>query len=356
VQLCRRRASHVDLRLFEQIGERRNGQPFGWRLIVQRMRRDELRKLWSLMGAHLRIGTRGSALALWQANWVRDALMRAHAGLTVELVIIKTKGDKIQDVPLAKIGGSALFVKEIEASLAGGDVDLAVHSMKDMPSRLADGLCIGAIPERESPADVLISKNGRCFLDLPAGARIGTSSLRRGAQLLHARKDIEIVSLRGNLDTRIRKLDMEDLDAIVVAAAGVKRLNCADRITEYLAESIMQPAVGQGALCLEIREADRTTAALVSVLDHASTRAVVTAERSFLGQLGGTCQVPLAAHGKIDDNGLTLTGLVAALDGARVLRDQVTGSPDQAEALGIALSKRLVAMGAEEILKDILKG
>jgi len=304
--------------------------------------------------ATLRIGTRGSALALWQAHWVKDALLLAHPGLSVELNIIKTKGDRIQDVPLAKIGSSALFVKEIETSLADGNVDLAVHSMKDMPSRLADGLCIGAVPVRESSADVLISKKGLHFSDLPAGARIGTSSLRRGAQLLHARKDIRIVSLRGNLDTRIRKLDTEDLDAIVVAAAGVKRLNFEGRITQYLADSIMLPAVGQGALCLEIRQADEITAALVSVLDHAPTRAVVSAERSFLGQLGGTCQVPLAAHGKIEENVLTLTGLVAALDGAKVLRDQVTGPPEQAEALGVTLSKRLVAMGADRILKDIL--
>jgi hydroxymethylbilane synthase len=319
------------------------------------MRRHQLRELRSLMAA-LRIGTRGSALALWQAHWVKDALLRAHPDLSVELVVIKTKGDRIQDVPLAKIGGSALFVKEIESALSDGTVDLAVHSMKDMPSRLADGLSIGAIPERESPADVLISKNDLPFFGLPAGARIGTSSLRRGAQLLYARKDIEIVSLRGNLDTRIRKLDTEDLDAIVVAAAGVNRLNFKDRITEYLDDSILLPAVGQGALCLEIRQADEATAALVAVLDHAPTRAVVTAERSFLGQLGGTCQVPLAAHGKIEQTALTLTGLVAALDGEQVLRDQVTGPADQAEALGVTLSKRLVAMGADKILKDILNG
>jgi hydroxymethylbilane synthase len=319
------------------------------------MRRHQLRELRPLMAA-LRVGTRGSALALWQANWVKDALLRAHPDLSVELVVIKTKGDRIQDVPLAQIGSSALFVKEIESALADGTVDLAVHSMKDMPSRLADGLSIGAVPERESPADVLISKNDLPFSDLPPGARIGTSSLRRGAQLLHARKDIEIVSLRGNLDTRIRKLDTEDLDAIVVAAAGVKRLNFEDRITEYLADSMLLPAVGQGALCLEIRQADAATAALVSVLDHAPTRAVVTAERSFLGQLGGTCQVPLVAHGKIEQTQLTLTGLVAALDGEQVLRDQVSGPAEQAEALGVALSKRLVAMGADKILKDILNG
>jgi hydroxymethylbilane synthase len=319
------------------------------------MRRHQLRELRPLMAA-LRIGTRGSALALWQANWVKDALLHAHPGLAVELVVIKTKGDRVQDVPLAKIGSSALFVKEIESALADGTVDLAVHSMKDMPSRLADGLSIGAIPERESAADVLISKNDLPFSGLPAGARIGTSSLRRGAQLLHARKDIEIVSLRGNLDTRIRKLDTEDLDAIVVAAAGVKRLNFEARITEYLADSILLPAVGQGALCLEIRKIDEVTAALVAVLDHAPTRAVVTAERSFLGQLGGTCQVPLAAHGKIEQSALTLTGLVAALDGEQVLRDQVTGPVEQAEALGVTLSERLVAMGADKILNDILNG
>lgn len=306
--------------------------------------------------AALRIGTRGSALALWQANWVKDALLRPYPDLSVELIVIKTRGDRIQDVPLAQIGSSALFVKEIESALADGTVDLAVHSMKDMPSRLADGLSIGAIPERESAADVLISKNDLSFSDLPAGARIGTSSLRRGAQLLHARKDLKIVSLRGNLDTRIRKLDTQDLDAIVVAAAGVKRLGFENRITEYLADSILLPAVGQGALCLEIRQADEVTAELVAVLDHAPTRAVVTAERSFLGQLGGTCQVPLAAHGKIELTQLTLTGLVAALDGEQVLRDAVTGHAEQAEALGVTLSKRLVAMGADKILKDILNG
>ncbi|MDX9786567.1 MAG: hydroxymethylbilane synthase [Desulfobacterales bacterium] len=306
------------------------------------------------MGASIRIGTRGSQLALWQANWVKDALIQTHPSLCVALSIIKTKGDKIQDVPLAQIGSSALFVKEIEAALSDGSVDVAVHSMKDMPSQLAEGLCIGAIPEREQAEDVLIAKGGKRFSKLPPGAKIGTSSLRRGAQLLHARPDICLLPIRGNLDTRIRKLDTEDLDAIVVAAAGVKRLNFTHRITEYLDASLMLPAVGQGALCLEIRQNDAASAAVVSVLNHAPTHAVVTAERAFLGQLGGTCQVPLAAHGHIEKDVLRLHGLVAALDGKKILRDQVSGPIDQAEALGIALATQLVARGAHDILKDIL--
>lgn len=308
------------------------------------------------MATTIRIGTRGSKLALWQANWVKDALSQAHPSLSVELVIIKTKGDKIQDVPLAQIGSSALFVKEIEEFLLDQRVDLAVHSMKDMPSQLAEGLCIGAVPEREKPEDVLITRSGKCFFDLPAGAKIGTSSLRRGSQLKHARKDIDIVSIRGNLDTRIRKLDTEDLDAIVVAAAGVRRLGFEDKITEYIDSNTMLPAVGQGALCLEIRQGDASIRELVSVLDHPPSRAVVTAERAFLGELGGTCQVPLAAHGRIEANTLKLCGLVAALDGDQVLRDAVEGPVDHAHDLGIELSKRLLARGADKILNDILNG
>lgn len=306
------------------------------------------------MGALIRIGTRGSQLALWQANWVKEALLQQHPSLSVELSIIKTKGDKIQDVPLAKIGSSALFVKEIEAALSAGSVNVAVHSMKDMPSQLAEGLCIGAVPKREQAEDILISKSGKRFSDLPAGAKIGTSSLRRGAQLLHARQDICLLPIRGNLDTRIRKLDTEDLDAIVVAAAGVKRLNFTHRITEILETSLMLPAVGQGALCIEIRQGDEASAAVVSVLNHAPTHAVVAAERAFLGQLGGTCQVPLAAHGHIENGLLILHGLVAALNGEKILRSQISGPIDQAKALGIDLAGQLVAQGAHDILKDIL--
>jgi hydroxymethylbilane synthase len=306
------------------------------------------------MASPLRIGTRGSQLALWQANWVKDALVWRNPSLAVELVVIKTQGDRIQDVPLAKIGSSALFVKEIEASLMGGTVDVAVHSMKDMPSLLGAGLAIAAVPVRENPSDVLISRDGKKFLDLPPGARIGTSSLRRGAQLKHAREDITLVSLRGNLDTRIRKLDTEGLDAIVVAAAGVRRLNLADRITEYLDPELMLPAVGQGALCIEVRANDETSRRTVSVLDDPATGQVVTAERAFLGQLGGTCQVPLAAHGRIEGGTLTLEGLVASLDGRDLLRDRATGPVEAAREIGIRLAEKLAGLGALDILKDIL--
>jgi hydroxymethylbilane synthase len=321
---------------------------------MQRMCRNQLRQLRSLMAPSLRIGTRGSQLALWQANWVKDALVQHHPSLEVELVIIKTQGDRIQDVPLAKIGSSALFVKEIEASLLEGTVDVAVHSMKDMPSLLGEGLAIAAVPVREHPSDVLISKNAKGFFDLPPGARIGTSSLRRGAQLMHARKDIALVSLRGNLGTRIRKLGTENLDAIVLAAAGVRRLNLADRITEYLAPELVLPAVGQGALCIEVRGNDEASRRIVSVLDDPVTRQVVTAERAFLGQLGGTCQVPLAAHGRIEGDTLTLEGLVASLDGGKMLRDRASGPVEGAQEIGTRLAGRLAGLGALDILEDIL--
>ena len=206
------------------------------------------------MPAALTIGTRGSKLALWQANWVRTQLEKAHPSLGVELVIIKTKGDKIQDVPLAKVGGKGLFVKEIEEALLDGRIALAVHSMKDMPAKIPDGLCIGAIPAREDPADVLISKNGNYFSKLKQGSTIGTSSLRRGAQIRHRRPDITIVPLRGNVETRLRKLQTENMEAVVLAAAGIKRLNLAHRITEYLNFNVLLPAVGQGALSIEIRQ------------------------------------------------------------------------------------------------------
>jgi len=204
----------------------------------------------------IKIGTRGSRLALWQANWVKSAITSINPSLSVDLIIIKTKGDKILDVPLAKVGGKGLFVKEIEEALLDGRIDLAVHSMKDMPAEIPPGLCIGAVPERETPNDVLISKNGLLFSELISGSKVGTSSLRRSAQLLHARPDLVILPLRGNLDTRLKKLETENMDAIILAAAGVKRLNFESRITEYIDENVMLPAVGQGALCIEIREND----------------------------------------------------------------------------------------------------
>ncbi len=315
---------------------------------------DELRKLRSLMPKQLKIGTRGSKLALWQANWVKESLKKLHPSTEVTLVIIKTKGDKITDVPLAKVGGNALFVKELEQALEDGRIDIAVHSMKDMPSTTPEGLRIGAVPERESPLDVIISKNDRGFDQLPPSARIGTSSLRRQAQLLHVRPDLTMIPLRGNLDTRIRKLETEDLDAIVVAAAGVNRLGFEHRITQYLDDTVTLPAVGQGALCIEIRESDSEAARLTAPLDHPVTHTVVRGERAFLRKLGGSCQVPMAAYGAIDKGVMTLQGMVASLDGTGIIRDTVSGPAGDPEHLGILLADRLIDEGANAILIEIL--
>lgn len=306
------------------------------------------------MPEQVKIGTRGSKLALWQANWVKNAIEKLHSPIEATLVVIKTKGDKIIDMPLAEIGGNALFVKELEQSLEKGRIDIAVHSMKDMPSTLPEGLRIGAVPERESPRDVIISKKGLAFDRLPPGARIGTSSLRRQAQLLHARPDLTMVSLRGNLDTRVRKLETENLDAIVVAAAGVNRLGFEHRITQYLDDALMLPAVGQGALCIEIREDDPKAAGLTEPLDHPVTHAVVRAERAFLRKLGGSCQVPMAAYGVIDNGVMTLKGMVASLKGTEIVRGTLSGPVDDPEKLGVRLADRLAERGADAILIDIL--
>jgi hydroxymethylbilane synthase len=319
-----------------------------------RLQRIQLFRVWPLMASGtITIGTRGSQLALWQANWVKGAVSRHHPDLTVELLTIKTKGDKILDVPLAKVGGKGLFVKEIEEALLDGRIDLAVHSMKDMPADIPVGLCIGAIPEREEPRDVLITRSGLHLDRLDRGARIGTSSLRRSAQLLRFRPDIRIVPLRGNLDTRLMKLESEALDAIVLAAAGVRRLGLADRITQVLDESIMLPAVGQGALCIEIRENDSRVAPVVAALDDLPTRQVVQGERMFLNRLEGGCQVPIAGHGHIDENGYTLTGLVCDVDGSHQVKQSRTGPEAQSEQIGLQLAEALLAMGAGEILERL---
>ncbi|OQX22325.1 MAG: hydroxymethylbilane synthase [Desulfobacteraceae bacterium IS3] len=309
------------------------------------------------MGGLIRIGTRGSMLALWQANHIKsaieDILRTAGKQTRVELVIIKTKGDKFLDVPLAKVGGKGLFVKEIEEALSDGKIDLAVHSMKDMPSEIPEGLCIGAIPERENPKDVLISKNNLRFGELPVGAVIGTSSLRRAAQLRCKKPDIVIVPLRGNLDTRLKKLESENLDAVVLAAAGVRRLGLEHRITEYLDESLMLPAVGQGALCIETRKDDPEIEPLLAGLDHAETRIVVMGERAFLNRLEGGCQVPIAAHGKIEDGRFSLIGLVADVDGTGIIRDTLSGPASESERIGTELAERLLSQGAKELLEKL---
>jgi len=305
------------------------------------------------MNKTIKIGTRGSKLALWQANWVKSALNAGHTSIAVELVPIKTRGDKILDVPLAKVGGKGLFVKEIEDALLNGRIDLAVHSMKDMPSEIPDGLCIGAIPEREIPQDVLISKKGLLLTGLMPGARIGTSSLRRSAQLLHARPDLVILPLRGNLDTRLKKLETENLDAIILAAAGVKRLGLENRITEYLDENVMLPAVGQGALCIEIRQNDPEIEPIIAALNHQETWTAVMGERAFLNRLEGGCQVPIAAHGKIEKDTFTLCGLVAAVDGTTVIKETLSGPEDSSESIGVNLADRLLSMGAKTIMENL---
>ena len=305
------------------------------------------------MPATIKIGTRGSQLALWQAHWVQSAIRKTNPSLLIEIVTIKTKGDKILDTPLALVGGKGLFVKEIEEALGDGRIDLAVHSLKDMPADMPAGLCIGPIPKRESPHDVLISKSGRPLAQLRNGARIGTSSLRRAAQLLHQRPDIAILPLRGNLDTRIRKLETEDIDAIVLAAAGLRRLNLENKITEYLDDAVMLPAVGQGALCIELRKNDARTAAAVASLNHPETQTVVRGERAFLNRLEGGCQVPIAAHGAIKNNDFTLQGLVANLDGTTIIRDRLSGPAAESEKIGTTLAERLLSMGAKKILDEL---
>jgi hydroxymethylbilane synthase len=253
-------------------------------------------------------------------------------------------------VPLAKVGGKGLFVKEIEEALLDGRVDIAVHSMKDMPAEIPAGLGIGAVPERETPMDVLIARAGLPLKKLGAAPRIGTSSLRRAAQLRHLRPDVAIAPLRGNLDTRLRKLAEESLDAIVLAAAGIKRLGLADRITEYLPPEVMLPAVGQGALCIETRTDDPVIAPLIAPLNHTDTRWAVLAERAFLTRLEGGCQVPIAGHAVLDGEYLRLTGLVADLDGNAMVRQTLTGPAENAETIGLTLAEQLLAQGAGAIL------
>ncbi|MDY6903935.1 MAG: hydroxymethylbilane synthase [Thermodesulfobacteriota bacterium] len=303
----------------------------------------------------IKIGTRGSKLALWQAEWVKARLEENCPQCRAELVVIKTRGDKILDTPLAKIGGKGLFVKEIEEALLDGRIDLAVHSMKDMPGDIPPGLCIGAVPDRETPFDALIASNQTPFPDLPGGARIGTSSLRRASQLLYTRPDLTIVPLRGNIDTRLSKLDSGEMDAVILAAAGLTRLGFGNRITQYMDKTVMLPAVAQGALCIEIRENDLLIQPIVSTLEHRETRIAVTGERAFLRRLEGGCQVPMAAFAEIDGNTVSIEGLVADLDGSRLIRDHVSGNPEAAAELGVELAEKLLSVGAREILDTIME-
>lgn len=299
------------------------------------------------------IGTRGSKLALWQANWVRREIMKRNPDVEVALEKIKTTGDKILDVPLAKVGGKGLFVKEIEEALLDKNVDLAVHSMKDVPTVFPDGLILKCITKREDPRDALISRNNVSLKDLPSGAKIGTSSLRRQSQLLAYRPDFEIMQLRGNLDTRLQKLEDGHYDAIILAGAGVKRLGLEDKITELIPVEVSLPAIGQGALGIEVREDDGYIEEMVDFLNHGVTSFAVRAERAFLKRLEGGCQVPVAAYGELDDETLKLTGLVAATDGTRIIKNSITGPRRKAELMGRTLAEKLLKDGAYEILKEL---
>ncbi len=305
----------------------------------------------------IRIGTRGSKLALWQAHHIRDRLLATGRVSEVELTIIKTTGDRIQDVALAAVGGKGLFTKEIEEALIDGVVDVGVHSMQDMPALLPDGLGLLSVPERADPRDAFVARLGsrlRGIGDLPLGAVVGTSSLRRSAQLLFARPDLQIVPLRGNVDTRLRKLDAAEggLEAILLACAGLARLGWGERITAPIALETMLPAVGQGALALEARVDDAQTAEIVALLDDARAHVATDAERAFMARLEGNCQVPVAGHATIDADEATLTvrGLVADPLGIKRVSAVIQGPLADARALGVALAERLLADGAGALL------
>jgi hydroxymethylbilane synthase len=305
--------------------------------------------------APLRIASRGSQLALWQAHAVERALLAADPGAEVRIDVVKTLGDKILDVPLAKIGDKGLFTKELDEALLSGAADLAVHSLKDVPTRLPHGLVIAAITVREDPRDVLILAPGVAgsLAELPAGARVGTSSLRRRAQLQARRPDLEVLDLRGNLNTRLAKLDRGEYEGIILAAAGVLRLGWEERISEILDPADWLPAVGQGALAIVARADDEAVLERLRPLEHAPTAAATTAERAFLRALEGGCQVPIGALAELHDDRLTLHGLVASADGDTILRSVIEGAPGEAAELGRSLAADLLGRGAGEVLAEI---
>ncbi|ENV13922.1 porphobilinogen deaminase [Acinetobacter schindleri NIPH 900] len=301
----------------------------------------------------LKIATRQSPLALWQAEHIRARLQELHADLQVELVTFVTQGDKILDTPLAKIGGKGLFVKELEAALLDGRADLAVHSMKDVPMALPEGLSLAVICEREDPLDAFVSNSYTSFDELPQGAKVGTSSLRRKSQILKARPDLEIIDLRGNVGTRLSKLDAGNYDAIILASAGLKRLGLADRIRHTLKPAVSLPAVGQGALGLECRDRDQAVLDLILPLLHAETDACVRAERAFNAYLEGGCQVPIAGYATLQDGKIAIEGRVGSVDGATLLQAELQGDVNQAEQLGVILAQNLLAQGAGDLLKAL---
>jgi hydroxymethylbilane synthase len=303
----------------------------------------------------VRLGTRGSPLALKQAQWVKGRLEMHHPELKVDLVTIKTKGDKILDVPLAQVGGKGLFVKEIEEALLTKKVDLAVHSLKDMPGDLPEGLKIGAVPVREDPRDVFLSPLKITLAQVPSQAKIGTGSLRRKAQLLGYRPDLEIIPLRGNLDTRIRKMETQGLAGIVLAAAGLHRMGWQHLISQYLEPEICLPAVGQGALAIEIRADDFRLENWIAFLHHQESALCTQAERAFLHRLEGGCQVPLAGQARVQGERLLLTGLIADLEGKTMFKDRREGPIHDPEGLGRSLADHLLELGGREVLNQVYR-
>jgi len=301
------------------------------------------------------IGSRGSKLALWQANYARDRLKARYAGLEVEVRVIKTLGDKVRDVALSKLGSKGIFTKELEEAILSRKIDLAVHSLKDLPTKLPEGLVIGAVTERIHTADCLVSREAVMLKNLTVGARIGTSSLRRKVQICAIRPDLEVKDLRGNLDTRLAKLERGEFEAIVVAQAGLVRLGLEDRITEVFRPEVITPAAGQGALAFEYRDGDRRTGELVSFLNHRRTELEIEAERDFLRALGGGCQVPIGASAKLgDDRRLLLYGMISDLQGERLMRDGIEDFPGARP--GKMLAERMLDSGGREILEEILGG
>ncbi|PKH91224.1 MULTISPECIES: hydroxymethylbilane synthase [unclassified Pseudoalteromonas] len=303
----------------------------------------------------VRIATRKSALALWQAEFVKAELERFHADVRVELVPMSTQGDIILDTPLAKIGGKGLFVKELEQAMLDGRADIAVHSMKDVPVEFPEGLELYTICEREDPRDAFVSNNFANLNELPQGAIVGTSSLRRQCQIKALRPDLDIRDLRGNVNTRLGKLDDGQYDAIILAAAGLIRLEMESRIADYIEPEVSLPANGQGAVGIECRIDDEVTKALLAPLEHTQTRIRVNAERSMNRYLEGGCQVPIGAYALVDGEQVHLRGLVGAVDGSEILRDEVTGHVNDAEELGIELAKKLLAQGADKILAEVYR-
>ncbi|WP_409440326.1 hydroxymethylbilane synthase [Psychromonas sp. GE-S-Ul-11] len=303
----------------------------------------------------IRIATRHSPLAMWQANFVKAELLKHHADLTVELLPMKTKGDIILDTPLAKVGGKGLFVKELEVAMLENRADIAVHSMKDVPVDFPEGLGLSVICEREDPRDALVSNQFKKIADLPQGAVVGTCSLRRQCQIKSLRPDLVIKDLRGNVNTRLRKLDDGEYDAIILAASGLMRLEMHDRIASFIEPEISLPAVGQGAVGIECRLDDQETIALLAPLNHQQTRIRVTAERAMNLALEGGCQVPIGSFALLDGEQVFLRGLVGSIDGKNIIRKEITGHADKAHELGEALAQQLLDAGAKEILSEVYK-